>query len=248
MKPFRQEALLLLLLWTLSGCGADGSAQKQVESSAPDALVSSSEKEDHILSTLSATVDEGRTLTLQAIGKQRTDLDEWGVREVRVYDGESLLQTLSVQDAIEAGGIDGIEAGYTSCWSVEEAMTIHDMNFDGYDDLDLFGWSPNNTIPHYYWLWDQETQRYQFAFILQGAEADPESQEIRATVKSFGGDGPEGGFYQTNIYRYVDFGELALVRREVMQIRDGKSLLEVYQVTDGQFHLVETREAPDGTA
>ena len=88
MKPFRQEALLLLLLWTLSGCGADGSAQKQVESSAPDALVSSSEKEDHILSTLSATVDEGRTLTLQAIGKQRTDLDEWGVREVRVYDGD----------------------------------------------------------------------------------------------------------------------------------------------------------------
>ena len=101
-------------------------------------------------------------------------------------------------------------------------MTIHDMNFDGYDDLDLFGWSPNNTIPHYYWLWDQETQRYQFAFILQGAEADPESQEIRATAKSFGGDGPEGGFYQTNIYRYVDFGELALVRREVTQIRGGK--------------------------
>lgn len=169
--------------------------------------------EDHILLTLEASLADGRTLILEAFGKQ---IDEYncGVREVRVYDGEDLLQTVLAREAIElewAFG-DGVLAedfyDYTECWSPEETMEVLDLNFDGNTDFGLFGWSPNNTIPYYYWQWDGE--RYQFACTIQGAEVHPETGEVSSEYKVDSG----GVQYQRDFYQPDGEGSLYLVRQE----------------------------------
>jgi len=195
------------------------------------------ETEDHVLLTLNTEVNGGRVLTLEAIGKKRADMDQWGVREVRVYDGDTLIQTILAQEAIDAGGMSGtVDDGYTDCWCVEEAAAVRDMNFDGYGDLDLFGWLCNNTIPHYYWLWDPAAEQYRYAFTLQGAEEDAEKEEIVSQYHA-------SGIYYTDHYRYTAEENLTLVQREVEDytrpIHDGEPTREVYNIIDGQLVLQE---------
>lgn len=185
---------------------------EETETPEPEPL----ETEDHLLFTLEAAVDSGRTLTLEVFGKKRPpedgwDPNQWGVREVQVWDGDTLLQTILAQEAIDADGVDGIDRGYTDCWSLEEAASVHDMNFDGWDDLDLFGWICNNTIPHYYWLWDSEAGQYRYAFCLQGAQADFETQEIIVEYRSY----EPYGSYTRDFYRFDESGALVLDRQEV---------------------------------
>lgn len=171
------------------------------------------ETEDHILLTLEAPLADGRTLMLEAFGKQ-IDAYNWGVREVRVYDGEDLLQTVFAREAIELEWDYGNSAliedfyDYTECWTPEKTMEVLDLNFDGNTDFGLFGWSPNNTIPYYYWQWDGE--RYQFACTIQGAEVHPETGEVSSEYKW----GEGGATYQRDFYRPDGEGNLYLVRQE----------------------------------
>lgn len=171
------------------------------------------ETEDHLLLTLEAPLADGRTLRLEAFGKQ-TDEYDCGVREVRVYDGEDLLQTVFAREAIELEWEfgDGVLVedfyDYTKCWSPEETMEVLDLNFDGNTDFGLFGWVPNNTIPYYYWQWDGE--RYQFACTLQDVEVHLETGEISTEYKVGWG----GVQYQQDFYRPDGEGNLYLVRQE----------------------------------
>lgn len=171
------------------------------------------ETEDHILLTLEAPLADGRTLTLEAFGKQ-TDEYSCGVREVRVYDGADLLQTVSAREAIELEWEfgDGVLAedfyDYTVCWSPKKTMEVLDLNFDGNTDFGLFGWVPNNTIPYYYWQWDGE--QYQFACTIQGVEVHPEIGEVSSEYKV----GSGGVQYQRDYYRPDGEGNLYLVRQE----------------------------------
>lgn len=162
---------------------------------------------------LEAPLADGRTLTLEAFGK-RTDEYNWGIREVRVYNGADLLQTILAREAIELEWIygDGVLAedfyNYTQCWSPEKTMEAIDLNFDGNTDFGLFGWVPNNTIPYYYWQWDGE--RYQFACTLRDAEVHPEAGEVSSEYKV----GYDGVQYQRDYYRPDDGGTLYLIRQE----------------------------------
>lgn len=180
--------------------------------SAPDVTEQVSappETEDHILLTLEAPLADGRVLTLEAVGKV---LDEYscGVREVQVYDGSTLLQTVSVRDAAEPERIDGMSTRtYTSCWSPEDSMEVLDLNFDGNADFGLFAWTPNNTIPYYYWQWDGE--QYQFSCTLQGVEVHPEAGEISSAYRV----SMDGVYYQRDYYRPDGDGNLYLARREL---------------------------------
>lgn len=243
MKRF---CLILAMTGVLlcAGCGAERSESSaemplfSAESTEQAPVGNPEDTEDHILLTLNATVDNNRPLRLEAVGKQRPDMDHWGTREVRVYDGTDLIQTISAQEAIDADGVSGaVGEGYTECWSIEESMTVHDMNFDGCEDLDLFGWICNNTIPHYYWLWDSESDQYVYAFCLQGAKPDPERQEVLSEYK-YSGVG-----YHRDFYCYDSDGMLTLVRRDVENYADMK--LEHYEMKHGQLALVGT-EALDG--
>ena len=150
---------------------------------------------------------DGRILTLDAVGKELNEY-HYGVREVLVYDGDTLLQTVSVREAIEAEWGAVMADDYTECWSPEVSIETLDLNFDGNTDFGLFGWAVNNTIPYYYWQWDGE--RYQYACTLQGAEVHPEAEEVFSTYK--GGWG--GAIYQSDYYRPDGDGTLYLIRQE----------------------------------
>lgn len=219
----RRVLTLLLALLLLSACAAPTApaqaetenappVQEPPEAAAPEEESPEDPSEDQVLLTLDAPLAGGRTLTLEAVGKK---VDEYsvGVRKVRVYDGEELLQTIPAREAIEADWGEGMSEefyDYTSCWKPEGSMTALDLNFDGNTDFGLFGWTCNNTIPYYYWIWDAEAEQYRYAFTLQGAEAHPETKELTAEYK----DGPAGSLWVTEHYGFDENGQLILTSRE----------------------------------
>ncbi len=225
----RRVLILLAVLLMLPACAAPAEATEE-ESPAPplqkapeqpataepspeeEVPVEEVPSEDHVLLTLEAPLADGRTLTLEAVGKR---LDEYsaGVREVRVYDGDALIQTVQAREGIVSEGVE--DSDYTDCWSTEDCMDELDLNFDGDTDFGLFAGRCNNMIPYYYWTWDREAGQYQFACILQGAEAHPESGETTAEYKS----GSAGSQWVTEYYWPDGNGSLYLHRVERL-VRD----------------------------
>ena len=211
----RRVLTLLLALLLLSACAAPAA---EPEAEAPAPAEESLPSEDDVLLTLEAPLADGRTLTLKAVGKQ---VDEYscGVREVRVCDGEELLQTIPAREAIEAEWGEGMTEDfydYTECWVPEETMEALDLNFDGNTDFGLFGWTCNNTIPYYYWTWDRSAEQYRYAFTLQGVEVHPETKELTSEYK----DGPAGALWVTEHYRFDENGGLDLTSREEYAYED----------------------------
>lgn len=191
----RRVITLLLAFLLLSACAAPAEESPEtpeipetpVQTVPEEASPEIDETEDHVLLTLEAPLADGRALTLDAVGKQ---LDEYwyGVREVRVYDAGTLIQTVQAREGNAAfwGGdlLPGETVSeYTSCWNAEDCAEAVDLNFDGNTDFGLFAFAPNNTIPYYYWIWDTETEQYQYAFTLQGAEACPDERELRTSFR-----------------------------------------------------------------
>ncbi|NLU51754.1 MAG: hypothetical protein GXX10_02665 [Clostridiaceae bacterium] len=129
-------------------------AEPDLETESPWALVT---KSDEVLKTMEVPLKNGEVLTLYVIGKKRDDVDLYGVREIRVYKKDELLQSVLIKEAIDKDGVDGIEEGYTACFTAEESAGLKDVNFDGYLDLEVCGWTPNNSIPYYYWCWNNDT-------------------------------------------------------------------------------------------
>lgn len=227
----RRVLSLLLVFLALSACAAPAGeteappappAQEAPEPPAPaetspeeDALPEEIPGGDRVLLTLEAPLADGRALTLEAVGKVE---DEYtcGVREVRVYDGAELIQTVRAREANMAFWGDGeflpgeSVSEYTSCWKPEGSMTALDLNFDGNTDLGLFGWPANNIIPYYYWIWDAETEQYRYAFVLHEAEANPETKELTSEYKS----GEAGSQWIKEVYKPDENGDLYLVRLE----------------------------------
>lgn len=226
----RRAVLLVLLLLLCAGCGAEKVPEPKEKPEKPPEMElaepapaapeppeeepPAEEAGDRVLLTLKASLDDGRELTLEAVGKT---LDEYncGVREVRVYAGETLVQTVLALEAIElewGSAVDQIGSyGYTSCWSPEEVMTVLDLNFDGNPDFGLFGWTTNNTIPYYYWIWDKEAEQYRFTGTMQGVEVHLETQEVTAGQKT-----GSGGREYTKFYYQPDAsGNLLMTRYEV---------------------------------
>lgn len=229
----RKTALMVLILLTLLCTSCGGKTEETEENVPPPAGVTEPEENkdgggdtelpedlegtgDTVLTTQEASLSNGRTLTLKAIGKK---LDEYnyGVREVRVYDGENLLQTVSVREAKEIvwGFSDDVLRedfyDYTECWTAEETIEALDLNFDGNTDFGLFGWPANNTIPYYYWQWDPDTEQYRYAFTLQGVKVLPTAKELTAEYKS----GSAGSQYVTDCYTPGEDGELRLEYRKI---------------------------------
>lgn len=207
--------LLLLALLLCTACSQTPAIPEEPPlESASDAAEQAPafpETEDHILLTLEAPLADGRTLMLETFGRQ-IDEYNWGVREVRVYDGQDLLQTVFAREAIalewDYGSVLAEDFyDYTTCWRPEETMKVLDLNFDGNTDFGLFGWSPNNAIPYYYWQWNGE--QYQFACTLQDVEVHPETGEVSSWYKVGGGI-----LYQEDYYRPDEEGNLYLVRQE----------------------------------
>lgn len=171
------------------------------------------ENSDEVLKTMEMPFGNGRVLTLHVIGKKREDIQMYGVREICVYDGENLLQSILIQEAINIDGVNGIDEGYSECPSAEESAALKDINFDGYLDLEVYGWLPNNSIPYYYWCWNNDTQRFEYGFCLQLSEIDEENKQLITWYKE------ENGLYHTDRYRINDQNKLELVDRKIEDVR-----------------------------
>ena len=154
-----------------------------------------------------------RTLTVEAVGRERVDgISGWGVGTLNIYDGDNLIQTLSLSEAIGRDGVSGpIASGYTEAWDRESAFYTQDINFDGKDDIVVMGWIPNNTIPYYCYLWNSDRGEYEYAFILQGLSVDPEKKEVVSEYHTSG----ENYEYRYDHYQYDEAGKLVLVDRVV---------------------------------
>ena len=192
---------------------------------------------DSVLLSLEAEVDGGMALRLDAIGKQDSENELWGVREMQVYHGDTLVQTLSLQEAMEADGTDGIAPGYTACWEPEQVMQTVDMDFDGSEDLALFRLDPQQYHPLLLLALGRGSfAEYHYAFTLQGAEADPETETTSSQYKY------ANGINYTDHYRYREDGSLELFRRWSRELGPGLPLTEVYVLQDGQLLLEDPYE------
>lgn len=211
----RRMLILLPALLILSACAVPAEVTEEEappgretpEAAVPEEESPEDPSEDQVLLTLDAPLAGGRTLTLEAVGKK---VDEYsvGVRQVRVYDGEELIQTVQAREGTASEPV--FDSDYTDCWSPEDCMDALDLNFDGNTGFGLFGARCNNTIPYCYWTWDPEAGRYRFACILQGAEAHPEAGETTAEYKS----GSAGSQWITEHYKPDENGALYLDRWE----------------------------------
>jgi hypothetical protein len=168
---------------------------------------------DQVLKILKMPFDEGKLLTLFVLGKKSGNAELFGVREIRVYDKKTLLQSVQVKEAIDIDGVDGIDDGYTACFTAEESAYLKDVNFDGYLDLEICGWVPNNSLPYYYWIWNNQKKRFEYAFCLQLVEIDTENKRLVAWYKV------ENGLYYTDYYHVNEKSELELLEREVEDVR-----------------------------
>lgn len=225
----RRMLILLLALLVLSACAAPAEVTEEEAPpvrETPEAAVPEEEvpeespgeavpSEDHVLLTLDAPLADGRTLRLEAVGKVE-DAYTCGIREVRVRDGDWLIQTIQAREGNLAFWGDGdllpgeSVSEYTSCRKPEGCMEAVDLNFDGNTDLGLFAFPANNTIPYYYWTWNAEAEQYQYAFTLQGAAVHPETGELTAEYKS----GSAGSQWITEVYKPDENGDLYLSRVE----------------------------------
>lgn len=230
----RRVLTLLLALLLLSACAAPAETEEVPPVREPPEAAALEEEspgetapsEDHVLLTLEAPLADGRALTLEAVGRVE-DAYACGVRKVRVYDGEALIQTIQAREGNLAfwGDGDGIVSEYTSCWKPEGCMEAADLNLDGNTDLGLFAFPANNMIPYYYWLWDAEAEQYRYAFTLQGAEAHSETGELTAEYKS----GSAGSQWIVEFYRPDENGDLYLdrVERDTCDFEPDTGLLDV---------------------
>ena len=200
------------------------------------------ESEGAVIHTLNLQLP-GKECTLEAIGKKRSDMDLWGVRELLVYSGAELLQTISVQEAILADGVDGIDKGYTECPDASRTVALRDVNFDGYLDLEVWGWCPNNSIPYYYWCWNEETQQFEYAFCLQLTDVDEERKHLISYQKV------GGGVYYIERYRVTGENKLELVERMTEDYRTFDNWTDAYLDVVNSFpdNLLNPRDFRDIT-
>lgn len=234
------------LLGLLAACGAPEAARTSADAPETDAeaLAPVPELEiqpgpddidpetgDRVLLTVEATANDGRVLRLEGVGQPLTEPGaavRYGLRTVRVYEWDALLQE------IDAGEIAG-GAGLTEAPTVEAALTVGDMNFDGADDFAVCLTSERVAPPYGYYLWSAEAGAYLYAFTLRGAAPDPETREI---VASYSLDS------QTDCQdrlRYAYDGTLELASRQTENWKNGTEdfpLVEYYEFRDGEAVLL----------
>ena len=247
MKRYKIVALAMGFALLLAACGGQGADapkedpdQQPEQTTEQDTAAAEPEDWDGYIKETAITVTGGRNLTLRLYGRE-LESDLYGIEKVLVLDGEQVLQELKVANAIELEW--GDDAGFnsmTQSWDRDGGVSILDMNFDGSGDLGLQGWvTAGANVPYYYWLWDDATERFQYAFCMSNAEIDEERQQLVSRTR-------EGaGVYTTTYYAWGDSGELVPMEQttEITEA-DGSTAVQRYaRQEDGSFRLVE-----DGSA
>ena len=93
------------------------------------------------------------------------------IREVQIYDGQTLVQTIDEKNVPESAeyASDGLFINQAQAIGLPD---LRDVNFDGYVDLGILAVStyPKN-VPYHYFLWNPQTEHFEYGFTLFGASA-----------------------------------------------------------------------------
>lgn len=199
---------------------------------------------------LPITVDGGRGLTLRLRCRAvSSGYGAWthGVGSMDVLEGDDLLQTVLVEDAIRAAeaaeGLDSLGGdGWTSCFEGLHLPEIGDLNFDGADDIRLMEFLGAVNGRYLHWLWDPETEQFVYAFCLVGYDFSINRETKQLVTEARDG----GGSYCTNYYRYDDDGALQHVREERQQLLNegGPAVLTVHELIGGEWIQTSQEKSP----
>ena len=163
--------LALVIVMTVS-CGGLVSCQSSVDPIQPP----HTEKEpaDEVL-TLTTADDRIISVELELKPTER-DEDYLAVTELRVFEGETLLQSI-VPAELAGYEIDGLYVLYG--YNIGEP-DVRDFNFDGSEDLALLSESTLSQNPAYlFFLWDEEDGQLADSFLMTGLPIlDADQQQI----------------------------------------------------------------------
>jgi len=115
------------------------------------------------------------------------DMDEisdayYQVKQIYVYDGEELIQTIIPED-IPVGDIVLWEGLFVNKGNKVGEPDVRDLNFDGAEDFGLLSVStyPKN-VPYSYFLWNGEKNQFDYGFSAFGASALEVDEEARRLI------------------------------------------------------------------
>ena len=228
----RLVSILLIILGSISGYGSERATADFLgdefavlwEEPAASYLA---EKTARYTYETEIVVDNGRKLGLVLYGTRSEYFCL--IDKIEVYDGEKLIQSGLVEEAVMAEWGEG-GSYYTESVREDGGISVADMNFDGAGDICLQGWVTNGAnVPCYYWLWDKETEQFSYAFCLCNAETDKEHRQIICHMR----DGANG--YDTEYYAYDEKGKLQRIRYEY---EDYHALIKkTYDLIGGEWKL-----------
>ncbi len=147
------------------------------------------------------------------------------VTEIKVYRGEDILQTLPVEE---------MDPPYEGA----DYFTSADMNFDGFDDLQLLvGWGATGNQSWSHWLYNTEKGRFEFSEQLTSIGALGFDENNR--ILSWWDGGAGGDIYPKSLYSWQG-RELVLVLDEYQTIdmNTGQAHKVVSELRDGKMVVV----------
>ncbi|MDE5801479.1 MAG: hypothetical protein K2I22_01005 [Lachnospiraceae bacterium] len=249
IRGFKAVAAMLIVLFFCTACGrtaaADSAAQilfqkavgagikeaKGISFAENDFAAAWQEKVDEYTAkeytcTAEITVDNGRELQLVLHGTK----DEYFylIHEIEVFDGEKLIQSGLVKEAVMAEWEDG--NFYAESISKDGGLSVADMNFDGAGDIAIQGWVANANVPCYYWLWDEEAGQFTYAFCICNAEIDEAQKQIISHMRE------SAVCHSTYYYAYDEDGKLQNIGYELEDY--GKLIKSIYELQNGDMKLV----------
>lgn len=214
----RMLPLIISLALLCSGCSVPTSGGTSVDSTESAGIPESSSPsfetpdtsfvadetngllESYTLDKSFTAADQELTVRLHGTIDRSDGYERCGVYRMEILEGDTVLQTLSVKDAIEAA--DGAEKyGDEACTSystIDSGLTLEDLNFDGYPDLRLIRTVGTVNYVYLCWLWEPDRSQFTYAFELVGFDltADPETQRIMTEARA------GWGVYYTDYYQY----------------------------------------------
>lgn len=173
-------------------------------------------RQEHALYRTEVDFGGGNTGTLYLTGWQGNDCG--GVSSVQVVwdgGGGTLFFT---RDAIEAQWGQDSRDYFTDASSYVEnedgyhdfdgGLRLLDVNFDGYLDIGLQAWldRASGYWYEYFWLFDPDTEQFQYAFCLRNVDTDPETEEVISAYR-------DGETIQEDRYVWDEAGNLVQTDR-----------------------------------
>lgn len=199
-KPkFTVYALVIILLTTVVAVGCTFTNAKK-ETELPE-----TQKEHNIEDQYSfaVNVSETRELTI-VLNSPEPEENYFSVDQILVYDGSKQIQTIDTTTIVppEDYAWDGL---YVNLGSDVGEPDVRDINFDGAEDFGLLAVEsyPKN-IPYGYFIWNQESNLFEYKFALFGMDA----LEVNTELKQLRESSHDTYGESISIYCYSENGEL----------------------------------------